>query len=151
MPIYSYKIEVFLPQRRAGAKKKKKKNNTGNLASILDEGRLLSFVIPGWVAAGDPQEAKEHAERIGRGMLIGSRYNEWQDVYQLDLVLTSRIKRRMYWTVANIRECKDGILVQNAYGMEGVQLVPGKPQALHPFLQSFLETRNAAPGQDLQD
>lgn len=151
MPIYSYKIEVFLPQRRAGAKKKKKRNNTGNLASILDEGRLFSFVIPGWVAANGPQEAKQHAEQIGRGMLIGSRYNEWQDVYQLDLVLTSRIKRRMYWTVANIRECKDGILVQNAYGMEGIQLVPEKPQELNPFLQSFLEKHNTTSERDMQD
>lgn len=146
MPIYSYKIEVFLPLRRAVAKKNKNKNRVGKLAPIKDEGRLFSFVIPGWVAAGEPQEAKRHAERMGRGMLIGSRYNEWQDVYQLELELAPRVKRRMYWTVTSIRECKEGILVQNAYGMESVQLVPEKPKDLHPFLQSFSEPRLPTPG-----
>lgn len=143
MPIYSYKIEVFLPLKRAVSKKKK--NKAGALAPIQNEGRLFSFVIPGWVAAAGAQEAKRHAERMGRGMLIGSRYNEWQDVYQLDLELAPRVKRRVYWTVTNVRECKEGILVQNAYGMESVQLVPEKPKELHPFLQSFLEEQEFPP------
>jgi len=146
MPIYSYKIEVFLPLRRTVPKKKKNKNKAGTPTPIKDEGRLFSFVIPGWVAAGGPQEAKRHAERIGRGMLIGSRYNEWQDVYQLELELAPRVKRRMYWTVTTVRECKEGILVQNAYGMESVQLVPEKPKEPHPFLQSITETRQSTPG-----
>lgn len=141
MAIYSYKIEVFMPLRRSAAKKKKNKNGAGKLGTIKDEGRLFSFVIPGWVAAAGPQEAKRHAERIGRGMLVGSRYNEWQDVYQLELALAPRVKRRMYWTVTNVRECKEGILVQNAHGMESVQLVPEKPKELHPFLQSLSEMR----------
>lgn len=131
-----------MPQRSV-AKKKKNKNG---VAAIKDEGRLFSFVIPGWVSAGGPQEAKRHAERIGRGMLVGSRYNEWQDVYQLELTLAPRVKRRMYWAVTNIRECKDGILVQNAYGMESVQLVPEAPKELHPFLQALSEMRRSTSG-----
>lgn len=131
-----------MPQRSV-AKKKKNKNG---VAAIKDEGRLFSFVIPGWVAAAGPQEAKRHAERIGRGMLIGSRYNEWQDVYQLELTLAPRVKRRMYWTITSIRECKEGILVQNAYGMESVQLVPEEPKELHPFLQALSEMRRSTPG-----
>ncbi len=131
-----------MPQRSV-AKKKKNKNG---VAAIKDEGRLFSFVIPGWVAAAGPQEAKRHAERIGRGMLIGSRYNEWQDVYQLELTLAPRVKRRVYWTVTSVRECKEGILVQNAHGMESVQLVPEEAKELHPFLQSLSEMRHSTPG-----
>lgn len=133
-----------MPQRSV-AKKKKNKNGTGKRATIKEEGRLFSFVIPGWVSAAGPQEAKRHAERIGRGMLVGSRYNEWQDVYQLELTFAPRIRRRLYWTVTSIRECKEGILVQNAYGMESVQLVPEKPKEPHPFLQSISETRQSTP------
>lgn len=131
-----------MPQRSV-AKKKKNKNG---VAAIKDEGRLFSFVIPGWVSAEGPQEAKRHAERIGRGMLVGSRHNEWQDVYQLELTFAPRVKRRIYWTVTSIRECKDGILVQNAYGMESVQLVPEAPKELHPFLQALSEMRRSTSG-----
>lgn len=133
-----------MPQRSV-AKKKKNKNGTGKRATIKEEGRLFSFVIPGWVSAAGPQEAKRHAERIGRGMLVGSRYNEWQDVYQLELTFAPRIRRRLYWTVTSIRECKEGILVQNAYGMESVQLIPEKPKDPHPFLQALSEMGNSTP------
>lgn len=135
-----------MPQRSVAKKKKTTKNGTGKLVALKDVGRLFSFVIPGWVSAAGPQEAKRHAEQIGRGMLVGSRYNEWQDVYQLELTLAPRVRRRLYWTVTSVRECKEGILVQNAYGMESVQLVPEKPKESHPFLQSLSELRHVPPG-----
>ena len=143
MAIYSYRIEVFLPRQPRIAKKKKKNARAkgaalgDDLVTIKDEVRLFSFVIPGWVSANGPREAKRHAELMGRGMLLGSRYKESEDVYQLKLELAPRTKRWVYWAVTGIRECKEGIHVQNAYGMESVQLVPQPPQEPHPFLQSF--------------
>lgn len=123
MPIYSFKIEVVIPLHP--------KSNP-------DE---ISIVIPGLVVAPNAEEAQEHAERIGRGMMRGSRYNEWVDIYQLELQIGRKSKGKMYWTVAAVREV-DEVFVQNCYGMNGIYLSPKPnkepqvhlfpPQALRP-------------------
>ena len=131
MPIYSFKIEVVIPlHRKRGS----------------DE---LSIVIPGLVVAPNPKQAQEHAEKIGRGMMRGSRYNEWVDIYQLELQVGRKSKGKMYWTVTGIREV-DEVFVQNCYGMNGIYLAPkpnGEPQ-VHLFpsqSQHIGETTEAIP------
>lgn len=116
MPLYSFKIEVVIPLHRKR------------------EPKEISLVIPGLVVAPNADEAGQHAEKIGRGMLRGSRYNEWVDIYQLELPLGHKVTRKATWTVSAVREV-DEVFVQNSAGMNGVYLSP-KPTAqpeLHPF------------------
>lgn len=56
-------------------------------------------------------------------MMRGSRYNEWVDIYQLELQVGRKSKGKMYWTVTGIREV-DEVFVQNCYGMNGIYLAP---------------------------
>lgn len=131
MPIYSFKIEVVIPlHRKRGS----------------DE---LSIVIPGLVVAPNRKQAQEHAEKIGRGMMRGSRYNEWVDIYQLELQVGRKSKGKMYWVVTGVREV-DEVFVQNCYGMNGIYLAPkanDEPQVhlFPPQLQPTNENSEIVP------
>ncbi|MCC7165462.1 MAG: hypothetical protein IT331_23395 [Anaerolineae bacterium] len=127
MPIYSFKIEVVIPLHPK---------------SDPDE---ISIVIPGLVVAPNAKEAQEHAEKIGRGMMRGSRYNEWVDIYQLELQIGRKSKGKIYWTVTSLREV-DEVFVQNCYGMNGVYLSPKpneEPQ-VHLFSPQSLRTNETS-------
>lgn len=116
MPLYSFKIEVVIPLHRKR------------------EPKEISLVIPGLVVAPNTEEAEQHAEKIGRGMMRGSRYNEWVDIYQLDLPLGHKVTRKATWTVTSVREV-DQVFVQNSSGMNGVYLSaqPTPQPEQHPF------------------